>query len=114
MTPTTQNLDPKNAKFYNLTLEERLQRLAEQSGLTAEELAALAGSPGLTPEQANNMVENVVGTYALPLGIAQNFVVNGRLVLVPMVVVAFGATVPNRHGFAMAVHHVIRRSLGEV
>jgi hydroxymethylglutaryl-CoA reductase len=32
------------------------------------------------------MVENVVGVYALPLGIAQNFVVNGRPVLVPMVI----------------------------
>jgi hydroxymethylglutaryl-CoA reductase len=32
------------------------------------------------------MVENAIGTYALPLGIAQNFVVNGRAVLVPMVI----------------------------
>jgi hydroxymethylglutaryl-CoA reductase len=86
MTPTTQDHDPKHAKFYDLTLEERLQRLAQQSGLAAEELAALAGRPGLTPELANPMVENVVGTYALPLGIALNFVVNGRPVLVPMVI----------------------------
>jgi hydroxymethylglutaryl-CoA reductase len=86
MSPTTQDHDLKNAKFYNLTLEERLQRLADQSDLTAEELAALAGRPGLTPEQANPMVENVVGTYALPLGIAQNFMVNGRPILVPMVI----------------------------
>jgi hydroxymethylglutaryl-CoA reductase len=84
MTPTTQN--NKNEKFHNLTLDERLQRLAEQSNLTPEELDALAGRPGLTPEQANPMVENVVGTYALPLGIAQNFVVNGRPLLVPMVI----------------------------
>jgi hydroxymethylglutaryl-CoA reductase len=86
MTPAAQDLDPKSGKFYNLTLEERLQRLVEQSGLTAGELAALAGRPGLTLEQANSMVENVVGVYALPLGIAQNFVVNGRPVLVPMVI----------------------------
>ena len=84
MTPTTQDL--RSEKFYNLSLEERLKRLAEQSDLTAEELDALAGRPGLTPEQANPMVENVVGIYALPLGIAQNFVVNGRAVLVPMVI----------------------------
>ena len=32
------------------------------------------------------MIENVVGTYALPLGIALNFIVNGRDVLVPMVI----------------------------
>jgi len=86
MNPTAQDHDRKSEKFYNLTLEERLQRLADQSDLTAEELDALAGHPGLTPEQANPMVENVVGTYALPIGIAQNFVVNGRPILVPMVI----------------------------
>ncbi|MGD0006189.1 MAG: hydroxymethylglutaryl-CoA reductase, degradative [Anaerolineaceae bacterium] len=86
MNPTAQDYDRKSEKFYNLTLEERLQRLADQSDLTAEELDALAGHPGLTPEQANPMVENVVGTYALPIGIAQNFVVNGRPILVPMVI----------------------------
>ena len=86
MNPTAQDYDRKSEKFYNLTLEERLQRLADQSDLTAEELDALAGRPGLTPEQANPMVENVVGTYALPIGIAQNFVVNGRPILVPMVI----------------------------
>lgn len=72
--------------FYNLTLAERLQRIGEQAGLSTEELAALSGAAGLQPEQAEAMVENVVGVYALPLGIAQNFVVNGREVLVPMVI----------------------------
>ncbi len=41
---------------------------------------------GLALEQADKMVENVIGTYALPLGIATNFVVNGRDMLVPMVI----------------------------
>jgi hydroxymethylglutaryl-CoA reductase len=72
--------------FYNLTLAERLQRIGEQAGLSTEELAALSGAAGLQPEQAEAMVENVVGVYALPLAIAQNFVVNGREVLVPMVI----------------------------
>ena len=72
--------------FYNLTLAERLQQIGEQAGLSAEELAALSGTAGLQPEQAEAMVENVIGVYALPLAIAQNFVVNGRKVLVPMVI----------------------------
>ena len=76
----------ENVKFYNLSLEERLQVLADRAGLTADELAALSGKSGLSAEQAGHMIENVVGTYALPIGIAQNFVVNGRAVLVPMVV----------------------------
>jgi len=72
--------------FYDLTLAERLQQIGEQAGLSAEELAALSGAAGLQPEQAEAMVENVIGVYALPLAIAQNFVVNGRKVLVPMVI----------------------------
>ena len=72
--------------FYNLTLEERLKLLAGTGHLTPDELAALSGAAGLTPEQADHMVENAAGVYALPLGIAPNFIVNGRDVLVPMVI----------------------------
>jgi hydroxymethylglutaryl-CoA reductase len=82
----TDPTEKEPTRFYNLTLEERLQRIGEQAGLSAEELAMLSGAAGLQPEQADHMVENVVGVYALPLGIAQNFVVNGRAVLVPMVI----------------------------
>jgi len=70
--------------FYNLSLEERLALLAER--LTPQEIAALSGSGGLTPEQADHMLENVVGLHALPLGLALNFVVNGHEVLVPMAI----------------------------
>lgn len=72
--------------FYNLTLEERLKLLAVSGYLTPNELAALSGTTGLTPEQADHMVENAIGVYALPLGIALNFIVNGRDVLVPMAI----------------------------
>jgi len=79
--------EPKEGtRFYNLTLPERLRKVAEQAGLEPDELDALGGQAGLQPEQADHMIENVVGVYALPLGIAQNFVVNGREVLVPMVI----------------------------
>ncbi len=73
-------------KFYDLTPAERLQVAMERAGLTAEEAAALSGAAGLSLEQADHMIENVTGLYSLPLGIAQNFVINGREVLVPMVV----------------------------
>ncbi len=72
--------------FYNLSLEERRSMLAQVTGLSADDLAALSGESGLSMDQADHMIENVVGTYSLPLGIALNFVVNGREVLVPMVV----------------------------
>ena len=73
-------------KFYAQTLAERRQILAAESGLTDETLDALTGTAGLTPAQADHMVENAVGIFALPLGIARNFVVNGHEVLIPMVI----------------------------
>lgn len=69
--------------FYNMTLEERRAKLAESAPLTPPELDPWT-SGGLSPEAADHMIENVVGLHSLPLGIALNFMVNGRDVLVPM------------------------------
>ena len=76
----------KEKKFYQLTIAERLARLKSAGSLSDDDIQALSDSPGLTLEQADHMIENVVGTFALPLGIAQHFLVNGREVLVPMAV----------------------------
>lgn len=70
--------------FYKRTLNERADLVAAWVGLTATERQALFG--GLSPDQANHMIENVVGAYALPLGIATNFQINSRDYLVPMVI----------------------------
>jgi hydroxymethylglutaryl-CoA reductase len=72
--------------FSNLSLEERLAELAQRGELSPDDVAALSGQAGLTAEQADHMIENVVGIHALPLGIALNFKVNGREVLVPMAI----------------------------
>ena len=69
--------------FYNMTLEERRAKLAEAAAQTPEGLLPFNGG-GLSPEAADHMIENVIGLYSLPLGIALNFLVNGRDVLVPM------------------------------
>ncbi len=71
--------------FYNKTLAERLQAISEQSGLSQEEVAAFSVN-GLTLDGADHMIENVVGLYSLPIGIATNFRVNHKEVLVPMVI----------------------------
>ncbi|HXF84143.1 MAG TPA: hydroxymethylglutaryl-CoA reductase, degradative [Anaerolineales bacterium] len=72
--------------FYNMTLEERRAKLADAlPPQTPPELAAWT-SGGLSPEAADHMIENVVGLHSLPLGIALNFMVNGRDVLVPMAI----------------------------
>lgn len=72
--------------FYSEALAERGRTVAAWARLSAAQLAALDGSGGLTPDQADHMIENVVGVHALPLGVAANFLVNGRDVLVPMAI----------------------------
>jgi len=74
------------AGFYNRPLEERVKQIARWAELTAEETAALRGAMGLDLARADQMIENVVGLHSLPLGVAVNFVVNGRDVLVPMAI----------------------------
>jgi hydroxymethylglutaryl-CoA reductase len=72
--------------FYTLNSEERRERIARASGLSMEELSAWSAESGLSLEQAEHMIENVIGLHSLPLGIALNFIVNGREVLAPMAV----------------------------
>jgi hydroxymethylglutaryl-CoA reductase len=72
--------------FYNLTLEERRAQLASSGILTPQELAALDGEAGLSPAQAEAMIENVIGVFELPIGLALNFIINRREVLIPMAV----------------------------
>src|SRR5262245_19431089 len=69
--------------FYNMSIEERRTKLADASHQTPETLSAWT-SGGLSPEAADHMIENVIGLYSLPLGIALNFQVNGKDVLIPM------------------------------
>lgn len=71
--------------FYKLSVQDRVSMLSVRSGLPRAELGLL-GEGCLTVEQANHMVENVVGTYSLPLGLGLNFQINGRDYLVPMCV----------------------------
>ena len=78
--------DPTSHKFYELNLADRLAQLSRESGVPLEELKVLSGVGGLNADQADHMVENAVGVFSLPLGIARNFLVNGREVLVPMAV----------------------------
>jgi len=73
-------------KFYLMSLAERREWLQSQTRLSAEDLRAWLPEGGLSAERADHMIENAVGVFALPLGIARNFVINGRSVLVPMAV----------------------------
>ncbi|MBI5302004.1 MAG: hydroxymethylglutaryl-CoA reductase, degradative [Chloroflexi bacterium] len=71
--------------FFRLSVAERRNLVGELANLTENELGALA-TGGLTPELANRLVENVIGIHGLPIGIAANFMVNGRDYLIPMAI----------------------------
>lgn len=68
--------------FYRLAPSERLAAAAEQASIGKEEIDQV--ERGLSLEQADKMVENVVGMFQVPLGVATNFVIDGREVLIPM------------------------------
>lgn len=72
--------------FYKLTPEQRVQIVKDYANLTDEEVGTLLSTGPLKMELANRMVENVVGTFPLPLGIAVNFLINGRDYLIPMAI----------------------------
>ncbi|WP_326493578.1 hydroxymethylglutaryl-CoA reductase, degradative [Pseudarthrobacter sp. SL88] len=70
--------------FRNLSIEDRRAKVIVESALDARRLDALSPEHGLGLEQADHMVENVIGVLGIPVGIATNFTVNGRDVLIPM------------------------------
>ncbi len=71
--------------FYKLSRGERIGIVAEWAQLVDDEIDVLQNG-GLSNETANSMIENGIGTHALPLGIAANFQINGRDYLIPMAV----------------------------
>ena len=71
--------------FYKLSPGERLQIVKDFAGLSIEEVKGLEGA-GLGVEKANRMIENVIGTIEIPLGIATNFLINGEDRLIPMAI----------------------------
>ena len=71
--------------FHKLTMEQKAAEAAEFSGLTQEELRRLTEPGALGNEIADHIIENVIGTYQLPIGLAMNFLINGREYIIPMV-----------------------------
>ncbi|VVC03925.1 3-hydroxy-3-methylglutaryl-coenzyme A reductase [Candidatus Burarchaeum australiense] len=79
-------MDSSLTGFYKLPLAERRKKIAEFAGLAAEEVSLLEKFGALDEPIAERMIENVIGTFPLPLGIATNFKINGRDVLMPMAI----------------------------
>ncbi len=71
--------------FYKLSVKERLNKVAEFCNLSEEDKKLLLNK-GLPLEIADRMIENVIGTFELPFGIATNFLIDGKDYLIPMVI----------------------------
>ncbi len=69
--------------FYKLSVKERRDMIAELAGLDQEAVDALAAMGELSESAADRIIENVIGTLALPVGVATNFIVDGDHYLVP-------------------------------
>ncbi|TXT62948.1 MAG: 3-hydroxy-3-methylglutaryl-coenzyme A reductase [Promethearchaeota archaeon] len=80
------NLNSNLSGFYKLSIEERQDILAEQLNLSDKEVQLLKTYGYFSSTQLSAMIENVVGSFQLPLGIACNFLINGKDTLIPMVI----------------------------
>lgn len=69
----------------SMSVEERLNHIAAITSLSADQVELLKRQDALSIDTANSMIDNVIGTYALPIGVARGLVVNGKEYVVPMV-----------------------------
>ncbi len=72
--------------FYKLSPKERLELVKDFAKLSEEECDLLQNTGSLPLEVADRMIENVIGTFSLPLGIAVNFLINNHDYLIPMAI----------------------------
>lgn len=89
--------------FHKLTAAQRRAQLAKHAGLSEDEVSWFERP--LPTDVRDKLIENVVGSFALPLGIATNFIVNGREVLVPMAVEESSVIAAASHGAKLARKH---------
>jgi hydroxymethylglutaryl-CoA reductase len=79
--------DSSISKFFEKNRKERLDIIKKSAGLSDDEVKQIENSDGgIIFDKADKMVENAIGTFSLPLGIATNFTINKKDYLVPMVI----------------------------
>ncbi|RJS68031.1 hydroxymethylglutaryl-CoA reductase, degradative [Candidatus Bathyarchaeota archaeon] len=88
--------------FYKLSPEERLRIVKEFAGLTDEEASLLRDTGSLKIDLADRMIENVIGVFPIPLGVAVNFLINGRDYLIPMAIEEPSVVAAASYGAKMA------------
>lgn len=79
--------DSSISKFFEKSRKDRLDIVANFANLSDEDLDVLqSNNGGISFDKADKMVENAIGTFSLPLGVATNFKINGKDYLIPMVI----------------------------
>jgi len=79
--------DSSISKFFEKSRKERLDTVANFSNLSKDDLEILQNeNGGISYDNADKMVENAIGTFSLPLGVATNFKINDKDYVVPMVI----------------------------
>lgn len=79
-------MNSKLPNFRKLTVLERLNEVAKIAGLDQRQQQLVEKDGALAIDLANGMIENVIGKFELPFGVAANFQINGKDHLIPMVV----------------------------
>jgi hydroxymethylglutaryl-CoA reductase len=88
--------------FYKLSPEERLCIVKEFADLTDEEASLLRDTGSLKIDLADRMIENVIGAFPIPLGVAVNFLINGKDYLIPMAIEEPSVVAAASYGARMA------------
>lgn len=71
--------------FYKLSVEERLDEVVKFANLDKDDIENIKNTDALDISKADNMVENVIGRFTLPMGVALNFKINDKDYIIPMV-----------------------------
>lgn len=72
--------------FHKLSMAQRAKEVAEFAGMSEEEMKVITQPGALSDDVADHCIENVIGTYQLPMGVAMNFIIDGQEKVIPMVV----------------------------
>ncbi|WP_261133389.1 hydroxymethylglutaryl-CoA reductase, degradative [Bacillus sp. Marseille-Q3570] len=86
------------SKFYQMELKERQEWMKDQAGLFSDQTVLFENFGSLGADLSDQLIENTVGVMEVPLGVAVNFKVNGKDVLVPMAVEESSVIAAASHG----------------
>ncbi|WP_156291618.1 hydroxymethylglutaryl-CoA reductase, degradative [Oceanobacillus salinisoli] len=93
--------------FYNMTVDERIEMLKKLHDFSDEDIDNIHKKAPLTTDTADKMIENVIGTFELPLGLGLNFLINGKDYVVPMVIEEASVVASASH-----IARIVRKSGG--